>query len=155
HDVHRGRAEHAAAVDLRADPARPAAAAGQRRRARRARRDDRAGRARAAPHARHRRAAARRVSWPCVSEAQVQRTNPNVTLAGLSIAGIASALLQSLVAPALPDMRRELHCSESAVAWVLTAYLLSASVATPIIGRLGDIHGKERMLMIVLAVLAA
>ena len=86
---------------------------------------------------------------------QADRQHPNVTLAVLSVAGIAFGLLQSLVAPALPDIQRELHTSQSGVAWVLTAYLLSASVATPIIGRLGDIHGKERLLMIVLAVLAA
>jgi EmrB/QacA subfamily drug resistance transporter len=83
------------------------------------------------------------------------RQHYNVTLAVLAIGGIAYALLQSLVAPALTDIQHELHCSESAVAWVLTGYLLSASVATPIVGRLGDIHGKERVLMIVLAILAA
>jgi MFS family permease len=37
---------------------------------------------------------------------------------------------------------------------VLTAYLLSASVATPILGRLGDMYGKERLLMLVLVMLA-
>jgi len=83
-----------------------------------------------------------------------ERQHPNVTLAVLCIGGIAYALLQSLVAPALTDLRHQLHCSESAVAWVLTGYLLSASVATPIVGRLGDIHGKEHVLMIVLAILA-
>jgi MFS family permease len=39
------------------------------------------------------------------------------------------------------------------VSWVLTSYLLSATVATPIVGRLGDMYGKERMLVIVLALL--
>jgi EmrB/QacA subfamily drug resistance transporter len=82
------------------------------------------------------------------------RQHYNVTLAVLALGGIAYALLQSLVAPALTDIQHELHCSESAVAWVLTGYLLSASVATPIVGRLGDIHGKERVLMIVLVILA-
>jgi predicted MFS family arabinose efflux permease len=66
------------------------------------------------------------------------RQHYNVTLAVLALGGIAYALLQSLVAPALTDIQHELHCSESAVAWVLTGYLLSASVATPIVGRLGD-----------------
>ena len=37
---------------------------------------------------------------------------------------------------------------------MLTAYLLSASVATPLIGRLGDMYGKERLLVIVLALLS-
>ena len=72
----------------------------------------------------------------------------------LSLGGIAYALLQSLVVPALPEIQRSLHTTQSAVGWVLTAFLLSASVATPIIGRLGDMYGKERLLMIVLLMLA-
>jgi EmrB/QacA subfamily drug resistance transporter len=75
-------------------------------------------------------------------------------LAVLSLGGISYALLQSLVVPALPQIQSSLHTSESAVGWVLTAFLLSASVATPIIGRLGDMYGKERLLMIVLLMLA-
>jgi MFS family permease len=77
-----------------------------------------------------------------------------ITLAALALAGLAFALLQSLVAPALPEIQQSLHASESDVTWVLTAYLLSASVATPLLGRLGDIHGKERVLVGVLVALA-
>ncbi|HMC07535.1 MAG TPA: MFS transporter, partial [Solirubrobacterales bacterium] len=75
-------------------------------------------------------------------------------LAVLSLGGISYALLQSLVVPALPEIQASLHTSESAVGWILTAYLLSASVATPIIGRLGDMYGKERLLILVLLGLA-
>jgi EmrB/QacA subfamily drug resistance transporter len=81
-------------------------------------------------------------------------SSPRIILAVLSLGGISYALLQSLVVPALPEIQSSLHTSESAVGWVLTAYLLSASVATPIIGRLGDMYGKERLLMIVLVLLA-
>jgi EmrB/QacA subfamily drug resistance transporter len=77
-----------------------------------------------------------------------------VILAVLSLGGIAYALLQSLVVPALPEIQKALGTSEGAVGWILTAFLLSASVATPIIGRLGDMYGKERLLMIVLLMLA-
>src|SRR3989440_3639718 len=80
--------------------------------------------------------------------------SPRIILAVLSLGGIAYALLQSLVVPALPQIQGSLHTSESAVGWVLTAFLLSASVATPIIGRLGDMYGKERLLMVVLLMLA-
>jgi EmrB/QacA subfamily drug resistance transporter len=80
--------------------------------------------------------------------------SPRTILAVLSLGGIAYALLQSLVVPALPEIQTSLHTSESAVGWILTAFLLSASVATPIIGRLGDMYGKERLLMIVLLMLA-
>src|SRR3989440_2844408 len=79
---------------------------------------------------------------------------PRTVLAVLSLGGISYALLQSLVVPALPEIQRSLHTSESAVGWVLTAFLLSASVATPIIGRLGHMYGKERLLIIVLLMLA-
>ncbi len=62
------------------------------------------------------------------------RQHYNVTFALLAIAGGSYALLQSLVAPALPDIQHALHTSESSVSWVLTSYLLSASVSTPLIG---------------------
>ncbi|MEV4418911.1 MFS transporter [Patulibacter sp. NPDC049589] len=81
------------------------------------------------------------------------RRAPSLTLAVLALGGVAYALLQSLVAPALPDIQKELNTTPSAVAWVLTGYLLSASVATPIVGRLGDMFGKARVLMIVLVIL--
>jgi EmrB/QacA subfamily drug resistance transporter len=87
----------------------------------------------------------------------VQRVaNPStrIILTVLSLAGISYALLQSLVVPALPQIQDSLNTTESAVGWVLTAFLLSASVTTPIIGRLGDMYGKERLLIIVLVLLA-
>src|SRR5256714_1908724 len=80
--------------------------------------------------------------------------NPRTLLAVLSLGGISYALLQSLVVPALPQIQASLHTSEGAVGWILTAFLLSASVATPIIGRFGDMYGKERLLLIVLLMLA-
>jgi EmrB/QacA subfamily drug resistance transporter len=83
-----------------------------------------------------------------------ERQHPSLTFAILALAGCSYALLQSLVAPALPDVQHALHTSENSVSWVLTSYLLSASVATPLIGRLGDMYGKERLLMIVLALLS-
>jgi EmrB/QacA subfamily drug resistance transporter len=81
------------------------------------------------------------------------RQHYNVTFALLATAGIAYALLQSLVAPALPELQHALHTSVNSASWVLTAYLLSASIATPLIGRLGDMHGKERLLVVVLVAL--
>jgi EmrB/QacA subfamily drug resistance transporter len=87
--------------------------------------------------------------------AETDRLHPSLTFAVLALGAISYALLQSLVAPALPDIQHALHTSENSVSWILTAYLLSASVATPLIGRLGDMYGKERLLMIVLLLLSA
>ncbi len=83
-----------------------------------------------------------------------ERVNPNITLAVLSLGAVAYAVLSSAVIPALPTIERSLHTTENGVTWLLTAYLLAASVATPILGRLGDMHGKERILLWTLVALA-
>jgi EmrB/QacA subfamily drug resistance transporter len=75
-------------------------------------------------------------------------------LGALALGGGAYALLQSLVVPALPTLQRDLHTSRSGVTWVFTSYLLAASVVTPIGGRLGDMFGKKRILVVALAGLA-
>jgi EmrB/QacA subfamily drug resistance transporter len=82
------------------------------------------------------------------------RVHPNLILGVLSIAGLAYAVLSSAVIPALPTLQHDLHASETTTAWLLTAFLLSASVGTAIIGRLGDIYGKERLLLYTLVILA-
>jgi len=79
-----------------------------------------------------------------------RRTHYQVTFAVLVIGVSAFALLQSLVLPVLPTIQHNLHTSQDAVTWVLTAYLLSASVFTPIFGRIGDMVGKERMFVVAL-----
>jgi EmrB/QacA subfamily drug resistance transporter len=83
------------------------------------------------------------------------RVHPNLILAVLSLAGLAYAVLSSAVIPALPTIQHDLHTTETNVTWLLTGYLLSASVATSIIGRLGDMYGKERLLLWTLLVLTA
>ena len=79
------------------------------------------------------------------------RQHYRLTFVALSMGTLAYTLLQSLVLPALPSLQHDLHTSGATVAWLLTAFLLSASVATPIIGRLGDMFGKEKMLVVVFA----
>jgi EmrB/QacA subfamily drug resistance transporter len=90
-----------------------------------------------------------------VSERAAQTSRPGVILSVLGLGGAAYALLQSLVVPALPVLQKDLNTTTAGVAWVFTAYLLAASVVTPIAGRLGDIFGKKRVLVIALAGLAA
>ncbi|NQX34611.1 MFS transporter [Herbiconiux sp. VKM Ac-2851] len=71
----------------------------------------------------------------------------------LSLGGLSFAVLQSLVAPALGTIGSDLGVATTDASWVLTAYLLSASVLTPILGRLGDMVGKRRVIIVVLALL--
>jgi MFS family permease len=62
---------------------------------------------------------------------------------------------QSLIMPVLPEVQRQLGTDQNTVTWVLTANLLSASIFTPIVGRIGDRVGKGRVLVCVLIALAA
>ncbi|MCW2574423.1 MAG: Multidrug resistance transporter, superfamily protein [Modestobacter sp.] len=83
-----------------------------------------------------------------------RRAHHQVTFAVLATGVVAFGLLQSLVTPVLPTLQQELDTSQANVTWVLTAYLLSASLFTPILGRLGDMTGKKRMFVVALAALA-
>jgi EmrB/QacA subfamily drug resistance transporter len=85
---------------------------------------------------------------------ETRRTPFMLTFAVLAVAAASYSLMQSLVAPALPEIQHDLHTTANAAAWILTAYLLSASITTPILGRLGDMFGKERVLIFAIAALA-
>jgi len=92
---------------------------------------------------------------PGMTSPTSDRTHPNVTLAVLALGGMAYAMLSSAVVPALPTMQHDLHTSETGITWLLTGYLLAASVGTSILGRLGDMYGKERLLLLTLVILGA
>jgi EmrB/QacA subfamily drug resistance transporter len=81
-----------------------------------------------------------------------ERQHYNVTLAALTSAGIAFALQQTMIIPALPELQRDLDTTTGWATWLLTGFLLVASVATPILGKLGDQYGKERLLLIAMGI---
>jgi MFS family permease len=86
---------------------------------------------------------------------QTRPVRPNALLAVLALAGTVFAMMQALVIPALPKIQATLGASTGGAAWISTAYLLSASILTLIIGRLGEIAGKKRMIVASLATFAA
>ncbi|WEO97719.1 MFS transporter [Streptomyces sp. FXJ1.172] len=71
----------------------------------------------------------------------------------LAFAGIVVAVMQTLLVPVIKDLPQLLSTAPSNATWVLTSTLLSGAVATPIMGRLGDLYGKRRMLIVSLAVM--
>ncbi|MBT2412965.1 MFS transporter [Streptomyces sp. ISL-12] len=75
------------------------------------------------------------------------------TVPVLAFAGIVVAVMQTLLVPVIKDLPRLLETTPSNATWVLTSTLLSGAVATPIMGRLGDLYGKRRMLILSLAVM--
>jgi EmrB/QacA subfamily drug resistance transporter len=76
------------------------------------------------------------------------RQHHHITLGILAFAGLAFALQQTMIVPALPSLQRDLHTTTAWAAWFLTAFLLVMAVSTPILGKLGDQYGKERFLLI-------
>jgi len=99
----------------------------------------------------------RTIERPATGSIPVPARTRNSTLivVYLSLGGLAFSVLQSLVAPALATIGKDLGASTADVSWILTAYLLSASVLTPILGRLGDMVGKRRIMIVVLVLLLA
>ncbi|MFI5429453.1 MFS transporter [Aeromicrobium sp. UC242_57] len=83
-----------------------------------------------------------------------RRTHYWLTFAVLAVAVSSYSLMQSLTVPVLSEIETQMDTDQTTVTWVLTAYLLSASVFTPVMGRLGDAYGKQRLLVISLGALA-
>jgi EmrB/QacA subfamily drug resistance transporter len=83
------------------------------------------------------------------------RPQPMRTLLILAAGALAFALAQTTLIPTLGGLARELGTDAGGVAWVLTGYLLAAAVATPVMGRLGDMFGKRRMFVASLMIFAA
>src|SRR3954470_11733456 len=82
------------------------------------------------------------------------RQHHTVTLAILAIGALAFSLAQTTIIPALGAMQHAFGVGTSDITWVVTAYFLAASVATPVFGRLGEMFGKERLLAVSLAAFA-
>ncbi|MEV0218149.1 MFS transporter [Streptomyces sp. NPDC050704] len=71
----------------------------------------------------------------------------------LAFAGIVVAVMQTLLVPVIKDLPELLSTSPGNATWVMTSTLLAGAVSTPIMGRLGDLFGKRRMLITSLAVM--
>ncbi|WP_231643755.1 MFS transporter [Mycolicibacterium baixiangningiae] len=83
------------------------------------------------------------------------RVRPNVLIAVLAAAGISVALMQTLIIPLIPELPTLLRTGPSNASWAITATLLTAAVATPLFGRLGDIYGPKPILITCAALLTA
>jgi len=76
-------------------------------------------------------------------------------VAVLAFAGLASSFMFTLVVPIQAELPELLNASREDTAWVVTATLLAAAISTPIAGSLGDMYGKRRIVLVLLALLVA
>jgi MFS family permease len=79
-------------------------------------------------------------------------TSPWLTLAILSSLGIIAMVGETMVLPAIPDIINELAISYENSSWILASILVTGAVVTPIAGKLSDVYGKKRILLILLGV---
>lgn len=77
-----------------------------------------------------------------------------MTLTILMVVAISYVLQQTLVVPALTVIQADLDTTRTWATWVFTGFLLTSAVSTPIVGKLGDIYGKKRLMVVALVAFA-
>ena len=84
--------------------------------------------------------------WPQLDYAAI-----HTIIAGIMVAMFISALEQTIVAPALPAIGRS-FANVDDLSWVVTSYLLAATAATPLFGKLSDIHGRRAIMLLAIGI---
>ncbi|MDP9842758.1 MFS transporter [Streptosporangium lutulentum] len=92
---------------------------------------------------------------PSQTAQTVAPSRASTIVAVLALSGIVVSLMQTLIIPLIPQLPTLLGASPSDATWAITATLLAGAVATPVMGRLGDMYGKRRMLLLSLVLLVA
>lgn len=80
----------------------------------------------------------------------IPRANPTALVAVLAATGIVVSLAQTLVVPLLGRLPEIFATDAANASWIVTVTLLVGAVSTPVLGRLAEVHGKKRMLLIAL-----
>ena len=62
--------------------------------------------------------------------------------------------VETMLIPAIPDLINDFNVSYGTSSWILTTYLISGAVATPIVGKLSDVYGKKKVLLLVMLIYA-
>ena len=78
--------------------------------------------------------------------------SPWVTLAILSCVGLMAMFADTMILPAIPDLIRDFNINYSTSSWILASFLITGAVMTPIAGRLSDMYGKKKMLLIIVGI---
>ncbi|WP_046496701.1 MFS transporter [Streptomyces odonnellii] len=81
--------------------------------------------------------------------------HPRFLVAVLAFCGVVVAVMQTLVVPLLPHIPALTGATPTAASWLVTVTLLTGAICTPVLGRVGDMYGKRRVLLASLGVLVA
>lgn len=80
------------------------------------------------------------------------RASAWITLVILGCTLLVTLYGETMLLPAIRDIIGDFHISYSTSSWILTSYLISGAVATPIAGKLSDIYGRKKMVLIILII---
>ena len=75
-----------------------------------------------------------------------------IILGILCSVGLVTTYGETMIIPAIPDLIHEFDISYSLSSWILTSYLIAGAVMTPIAGKLSDIHGRKKVLLILMVI---
>ncbi|HET8793071.1 MAG TPA: MFS transporter [Nitrososphaeraceae archaeon] len=78
-----------------------------------------------------------------------------ITLVILSLIGLVIVYGETMIIPAIPDLIQDFNIPYNTTSWILTAYLIAGAVSTPIVGKLSDIYGKKRILLLIMVIYTA
>jgi hypothetical protein len=94
------------------------------------------------------------------AQSNSDRTTPRFThqqilrvLSGILLCIFLAAIDQTVVIPAVPAIAADLN-GFGHLAWIISAYLLTSTAMTPIYGKLSDIYGRRKLLLVGLAIFA-
>src|SRR5579863_8583091 len=74
------------------------------------------------------------------------------TLIILSLLATMAMYAETMLVPAIPDLIKDFHISYSVSSWILTTYLVAGAIMTPIAGKMSDIYGKKKVLLVIVII---
>ncbi len=90
-----------------------------------------------------------------IKKVQLNNSSWKTILIILSCLGLIVMFDETMILPAIPDFIKDFKISYSTATWILSAYIIAGAVMTPIAGKLADIYGKKKILLIIMAFYAA
>jgi MFS family permease len=78
-----------------------------------------------------------------------------VTLGILSSTLLVVFFSETMLLPAIPEIMQDFSISYGTAAWIFSSYLIVAAVMTPIAGKMSDLYGKKKVLLVLLTMYAA
>src|SRR5919197_1548040 len=99
-------------------------------------------------------------SSPSSSSPSSSSNSVSITASAWKVLAILSCIAtmvmyaETMLIPAIPDLIKDFSVSYSMSSWILTAYLVSGAVMTPIAGKLSDIYGRKRILLVIMVIYA-